>query len=386
MRKPRHICLFIGTLGPGGAERVMSWLAERLADNGVNVTLVTLSSTERDFVQLDPRVERCALDMLGSNRILSKPWVNLRRIAALRKILRDTRADTILAFMPHESVLAIIAGRLTGRRVAISERNAPWHRSAGRPWNTLRRLLYRFSHVQIAQTIQVAQWFEQEAACDRVCVVPNAVLPDMPSESNNKVVSNYSKASRKLIIAVGTKAHQKGFDLLIEAFSRIADRFPEWDLALLGLEENRSDGGLSGADIAAAIQAANLRHRVYLPGRVGNVGDWYEAADIFVLSSRFEGFPNVLIEAMAHGCAVLSTDCETGPRGIIRNGCDGMLIPTHDAKALEGGLECLMSDDNLRARLSHAAPAVRERYSEDRIARLWFDVLGLNTFKLETSK
>lgn len=364
----------------------MAWLAGRLVDSGANVTLVTLSSTERDFVRLDPRVKRCALDLLGAHGLLSKPWVNLLRVAALRKTLRETGADTILAFMPHECVLAVVAGRLTGCRVVISERNAPWRRSAGRPWNTLRRLLYRYSHVQIAQTIQVAQWFEREAACDAVCVVPNAVLPDMPSESDIKVVPNYSKDARKLIVAVGTKAHQKGFDLLVAAFARVADRFPDWDLALLGLEPNRSDGGLSGADIAVEVQIAGLSQRVYLPGRVGNMGDWYEAADLFVLSSRFEGFPNVLIEAMAHGCTVLSTDCETGPRSIIQDGRDGILIPAYDTDALEDGLNRLLSDGSLRARLSRAAPEVRERYSEDRIARLWFDALDLNTFEVETSE
>ena len=379
MSTARHICLFIGTLGPGGAERVMAWLAHRLADQGVQVTLVTLGGLEGDFIRLDPRIARRALGLDGAHSPLCKPWANVRRLVALVQVLRETSADTVLAFMPHESVLAILAGRLSGRRVVISERNAPWRRSAGQPWNFLRRHLYRFSHVQVAQTVEVACWFKEQAACRSARVVPNAVQYPLPSGLPSAVPPHDSTGVRKLLVAAGTKVHQKGFDILIDAFARIAQDFPDWDLALPGLDADRTEGGLSSAEIVAAVHAAGLQARVHLPGRVGNMSDWYAAADIFVLSSRFEGFPNVLIEAMAHGCPVVAADCETGPRDIVVDDHDGLLVQAENPAALADGMRRLMAAPNLRARLGEQARKVHERYSAERISTLWFELLGVKS-------
>ena len=119
------------------------------------------------------------------------------------------------------------------------------------------------------------------------------------------------------------------------------------------------------------INALGLNHRVKLPGRAGNVTDWYQQADLYVMSSLFEGFPNTLVEAMAHGCPAVSFDCDTGPRDIIRHKIDGLLVPAIDGPALAEALNQLMSDPRLLIQYGNRAIDVRQRFSMERILGLW---------------
>lgn len=170
---------------------------------------------------------------------------------------------------------------------------------------------------------------------------------------------------RHYLLGVGRLHPDKGFDVLIDAYARLAGRFPDWDLLILGEGDER-------ARLAAQAEAAGLAGRVYMPGRGGNVADWYESADLYVLSSRFEGLSNTLLEAMASGLAPVSFDCDTGPREIVREGVDGLLVrPVGQADALADALAGLMSDPQARARLAAEAVTTRERFSAARVLGLW---------------
>jgi glycosyltransferase involved in cell wall biosynthesis len=129
-------------------------------------------------------------------------------------------------------------------------------------------------------------------------------------------------------------------------------------------------------ELADQAERLNVAGRVHFPGRVENLDAWYTASDIFVLSSQFEGFPNVLLEAMGHGMAVLSFDCPTGPRDMITHGANGLLARHLDVTDLSEGLARLMDDAPLRARLGHAATEVRTDVSIDRIAERWLTAIS----------
>ncbi len=119
----------------------------------------------------------------------------------------------------------------------------------------------------------------------------------------------------------------------------------------------------------------------------GNVGDWYQRADLYVMSSRFEGFPNTLVESMAHECAAVSYDCDTGPRDIIRHGVDGLLVsPVGDVPALAEALHQLMQDDEVRQRMRQRAIEIRERYSLKAILTLWDKLFNEAVSNLITKK
>lgn len=370
----RSLCLFIGSLKAGGAERVTLWLARELVARGHRVTLLTHHGADQDFFALPPGVTRAVVGLTeGRATLAGKLMLNIRRCLRVRAVLKGARADTVLAMMPHESVVAVVAAAGLRTRVVVSERNAPWHRRQDRIWTALRRLVYRFSDAQVAQTRPIADWLARNTGSTRLHIIPNAVQDPLPSGPPAIV----PPTGRKLVVAAGTKPWQKGFDQLIEAFTQIAADHPDWDLALPGLLPDRVEEGLSGQDILDSAVRAGLAGRVLLPGHVGNMPDWYAAADLFVLSSRFEGFPNVLVEAMSQGCACVSVDCDTGPRDILTDGVDGLLVPQGDSAALAAAMARAMGDAELRARLGQAARDVRQRYAAGRIMDLWCKALDV---------
>jgi len=215
-----------------------------------------------------------------------------------------------------------------------------------------------------ALTSESADWLKTHTSARRVAVIPNAALWPLPRQSPRITPDSLCHAGRRLLLAVGRLEVQKGFDLLVDAFINLAKRYSDWDLVILG-------EGPQHAPLQDEVRAAGLEKRVLLPGRVGNVGEWYERADLYVLSSRFEGFPNALAEAMAHGLAAVSFDCETGSRDIIRHGVDGLLVPPGDVAGLTAALAHLMGIATLRRQFAKRAVEVRERFSMERIAGTW---------------
>jgi glycosyltransferase involved in cell wall biosynthesis len=171
------------------------------------------------------------------------------------------------------------------------------------------------------------------------------------------------------LLAVGRLHPVKGFDTLVESFAMLSNYFPDWDLVILGEGEQR-------APLEARIAELELQERIQLPGRVGNMADWYEQSDLYVLSSRMEGLSNSLLEAMASGLTAVAFDCDTGPREIIRANIDGVLVrPTEDVEALAAHLSDLMSNEDKRQRLARRATDVRDRFSSARVLALWQQVL-----------
>ena len=161
---------------------------------------------------------------------------------------------------------------------------------------------------------------------------------------------------------------QKGFDLLLEAFERIQAKHPQWHLTILGEGPMREELELLRAKLG-------LTHRVSFPGSVQDVNDRLRQADLFVMSSRFEGFPMALCEAMACGLPVIATDCLSGPRDIIRDGIDGVLVPVADVNALAAGLDHLINNPLKRQQLALAAPQVLERFGLDRVMGIWSETI-----------
>jgi len=163
---------------------------------------------------------------------------------------------------------------------------------------------------------------------------------------------------------MGRLVKSKGFDILIDAFSRIVNSNPEWSLKILG------DGPLK-RELQSQSEALGLANRIDFAGEVADPFPDLCAADLFVFPSRFEGFGLALCEAMACGLPVVSFDCPSGPREIIRNGLDGVLVPAEDTEALSKELDRLMADPGERQRLASRAPEVMIRFSIRRILGLW---------------
>ncbi|MCD0505871.1 glycosyltransferase, partial [Bordetella petrii] len=215
----------------------------------------------------------------------------------------------------------------------------------------------------VALTRGTADWLAQHVPGSRLAVIPNPV--HWPLARAEPVVAPPAANGRNRALAVGRLHSDKGFDLLIQAYARIAGERPDWDLVILG------EGGERQA-LEAQVEAAGLQGRVFMPGRVGNVGDWYHSADLYVLSSRFEGLSNTLLESLASGVAAVCFDCDTGPREVVRDGVDGLLVrPNGDVAALAAALSGLMGDAARRQALAQRAVEARERFSAQRVLGMW---------------
>lgn len=329
------------------------------------MSIVTLESSEKDFYQLDKSVERIALNLANdSSNQLTAAFSNLYRILALRGELRRIEPDIALSMMTTANVLLSYASRGLPMFTIGSERIHPPQVDLGLIWTWLRQRSYRHLSLIVALTSESQAWIEKKTSAQDVQLIPNAVNWPLTKTAPSVSPSSILKKDRLTILAVGRLESQKGFDLLISIFSKISSFYPNWDLVIIG------EGSLR-KQLAQQITEANLEDRIKLIGRVGNIGDWYDASDMFIMSSRFEGFPNTLVEAMAYGLPAISFDCETGPNEIIRHEVDGLLVENGDINALKRAMQKLMGNDQLREQLSSRAIEVRERFSINKIANMW---------------
>jgi glycosyltransferase involved in cell wall biosynthesis len=366
-----RLLIYIHSLENGGAERVVANLANHWVALGWDITLVTVASRARDFYALDPAVRRIALDLPGNRRnVLAGFWRTARRVHALRRVLRAVRPDVALSAMHTANVVLALAARgLPRLRTIGSEHNFPPKSPMGVIWETLRRHAYGRLDAVVALTQECAAWLAAHSLARKILVIPNPVSWPLAHHVPHVDPAALCGAGRRIVLGVGRLSAEKNFAALIAVFARLAPAHPDWDLVIVG------DGPLR-AELAAQARALGLQDRVLLPGSAGNVGDWYAHADLYAMSSHFEGFPNTLVEAMAYGLPAVSFDCDTGPRDIIRHQVDGLLVAAGDAEALHGGLDRLMRDAALRSAFAARAVEARQRFSMTRISRMWEDLFS----------
>ncbi|MFA7669178.1 MAG: glycosyltransferase family 4 protein [Burkholderiaceae bacterium] len=361
--------IVIHSLSGGGAERVAVDMCAYWQQQGCRVTLVTQSRPDTDAYAVPEGVDRRSLGMAGAS---SNPLVgaitNLRRVLALRRLIKKLRPNVVLGMMTTASVLAVTAARGLACRVIATEHTHPPAQGLSGTWEEMRRRAYPDAHAVVALTSGTAAWLEEHVPGSQVTVIPNAVR--WPLDAGEPVVPPPPRAGRRRLLAVGRLHHQKGFDVLLRAFAQLAELFPDWDLVILGEGDER-------AALEHQVEEEGLLGRVSMPGRVGNLSDWYQDSDLYVLSSRVEGLSNTLLEAMAGGLPVVAFDCETGPREIIRNEIDGVLVtPVEDDEALAAHLGDLMARPEWREALARRAIDVRDRFSTARIMALWNHLFG----------
>lgn len=348
--------LVTGSLLAGGTERIMADMANYWQRHGWDVTLATWAGPEfADFYSLERGVRRVWLDVHSAN---DSSWqllcATVRRIIKLRNVLRQERPSVVLSFIDTSNILTILATTGLGVRVVISERvHAAHNFGISAVWRTLRRLLYRHADAVVAQTRDAASWLEKNCKV-RTQVIPNPLrsLPDISGDRE------------PLILAVGRLERQKGFDLLLQAFAGVADRFPEWRLVIIG-------AGTEADNLARIQNDLGLGDRIRLLAPVKDVESWMSRASLVVQPSRFEGFPNVVLEAMGMGAAVISADCPSGPAELIEDGVNGRLVPVEDVGALVVAMTELMSDPHRRRQLGEQAQRVRQTYDQEKIMRSW---------------
>jgi glycosyltransferase involved in cell wall biosynthesis len=357
-----RILVVIFSLQLGGAERATAKLSGLWTAAGHRVTIATFSADDK-FYQVDPSVRVLNIDLAKKSRgILDALFANVRRVRALRALIRSLDPDLTVGMMDTASVLVALAGLGLRSRTLGAERRFP--PELGGPWAAVRKFAYRFLDIVIAQTDLASAWLRTHTHARHLLTIPNAV--EWPLSENEPTIppATVLPPVVKLVLAVGRLVPTKGFIHLIEAFGRLEGVREDWGLVILG-------DGPERAALEKRVRALGLERCVFLPGTAGNMESWYKRASLFALTSLHEGFPNVLLEAMAAGVPSVSFDCLCGPREIIRHGVDGLLVPVGDETALAKSMVTLMNDDQLRAEMAGHAIAVRERFSQERMLALW---------------
>jgi GalNAc-alpha-(1->4)-GalNAc-alpha-(1->3)-diNAcBac-PP-undecaprenol alpha-1,4-N-acetyl-D-galactosaminyltransferase len=278
-------------------------------------------------------------------------------VLLLRQALKRMAADAVISFIDRTNVVTLLAGLGLGLPVIVAERTDPAMLPSGKLWNILCRSTYPLAARVVVQSPEAADYYRPSLRRQPV-VIPNPVPPA------EQMAEEYFHLKRPSIIAIGRFTLEKGFDLLLDAFARIAHRHVDWTLTIFG------DGPLRLV-LKRRCNDLDLQGRVKMPGLIANVQAVLQQADLFVLPSRFEGFPNALCEAMACGVASIATDCPSGPRQIIRHQVDGILVPNEDVDALALNMDCLMSDPLLRQRLGKRSVEVVRRFSVQKIVGMW---------------
>jgi len=407
------IVFTIPTLGGGGAERVVSIMANYWAGHGRQITILTYEDGSKPpAYDLHPSIKVVPLNIQGRiSGLISAAAVNLNRIYRIRQALIKEKPDCVIAFAGNNNVRTILAAQGLGLPVIVSERNDPDRAHVASisrmSWSLglaklIRRLTYPLSSCIVTQTVQSRDRLETvlqaktevihnpvlrsrdygeeqqlsvtiqscgagfPACLSKTCSsgrlesLPHGCIQDSPASTE---WSQLSLSSGKKVLSIGRLDRQKRHDLLLEAFSLVAQKH---DCSLIILGEGPLRGWLE-----AMVEDMGLSQRVTMPGWVANPWRAAGQCDLFVLTSEYEGFPNALVEAMAYGIAVISFDCPTGPREIIRDGVDGVLVPPLDVEKLAEVMDRLLGDEAERRRLGRRAYEVLERFGIEATMALW---------------
>lgn len=336
------IFLIIPTLKQGGAERVMSELANQFAQkDNLKVHLVLLAKSN-DFYKVDDTVIIHRLGFENKSK-LNKIFSELATFKNLRKLLKTHKPDAVLSFMEKYNSFTILAAAFLGLQVFVSDRSNPL-KKVPQTTEILRKFTYKYATGIIAQTQFAKDVLAAKTKNKNIRVIPNPV----------KEIQNYPDiAKEKLILNVGRLVPEKGQKYLIEAFSKINEK-ADWRVVILG------DGPLR-SELEEQVNALGLSNQVLLLGAVNNVDEWLAKASIFVFPSISEGFPNALAEAMSAGLPCVSFDCNAGPRDLIENDVNGYLVEVGEVDELTQSMKGLMDDGDKRKSFGQNAIKIKNK-------------------------
>ncbi|TDD18221.1 glycosyltransferase family 4 protein [Nonomuraea diastatica] len=365
--------------GVGGTIRTVANQANAMAAAGHDVELVSLvRRRERPHVRLDPRIPIVTLvDQRGGRRpdpLGRRAWRRVRGKVVPRGEFASAYFTERVERAAMDYVAALRDGVLVTTRPAlnlIAARRAPRgvvtvaqeHMNLSAYPGTIRKQIARhYGRLDAITVLTRTNRREYER------LLPGAPIVQIPN-AVHRAVQDPSRQVNPVVVAAGRLTAQKGFDLLIEAFARVVADHPEWRLRIFGT-------GARKAELDGLVRRLELGEHVTLPGRTGRLDEELTNASVYALSSRFEGLPMVMIEAMAHALPVVAFDCPTGPGDVLTDGVDGVLVLPRDVNALADALVRVISDRDLRVRMGGAAAETARAYAPDQVMPLWEDLFA----------
>ena len=355
-RDPIGVMLFLPDMDGGGAQRTFVNLANELPHDRIESVLAAarIDGYARDWLSADVRLHDLKVGRLR--------WA----LPPLRRLLRSQRPDVLLTTVADANVIAWLAiqGLVTRPKLMLRETNSHRARTDIGP---VRRKLIGLAYRRADAVIALSEGVRQEITADyklepkRTHMIPNGVDVAAISEAVKRARPDNAPIAKTgpMIVAIGRLARQKGFDILLDAFAGVAVKNAQ--LVIIGEGDERTS-------LERRARELGISQRVSLPGFVSNTAPWLAHADLFVLSSRWEGFGHVIVEAMAAGLPVIATDCPYGPGEILCDGDTGLLVPSADARALEVAIDRVLSDPALGAEMGARAVTASARFAVGEIA------------------
>lgn len=347
------IIFLVASLGSGGAERVVSLLSNRLVERGHNIEIVCLKYNDV-YYKLNQSVNVVLAMQQTKNRLTEILW--------LRKYIKKEKPDVVIPFTEGVYCFTILALLGTGIPIIASERLDPASMSKIR--KVLKRLLLPYVDWMVVQTQSIKEYFPKSIQ-DKTTVIFNPVNDDVFKPSS-AITEKAGKLNR--LISVGRLYPQKNQQMLIQAFARVADLFPEWQLVIYG------EGPLR-AELEDLVSSLCLHDRVLLPGRTENVIEELRKSQIFCLSSYYEGMSNAMIEAICVGLPIVTTKV-SGTENLINDGENGFLIENNNEVSFAKKIAELMSSSILRKRMSANNQQFVRLFNIDNIINEWIQLIN----------
>lgn len=339
-------------LAGGGAENVAIQIANWFSENEIQTQMIVLQHSEIPK-SINSAMQISYVKSSTKNLIYRKTteYLDVRR-----KIL-EFKPDIVLAMPEDVGIYLIFAMLGTKIPIVVSERNNPWLLPYRKFSRIFRRIMYPFATGFVFQT-EFARSYFSNSVQKKGCVLPNPL-----NVSGLPVI--YEGVRDKTIIGAGRLVSQKNFTLLIKAFAIFQSRFPDYKLIIFGEGPQKND-------LLALAENLLIPNSYEFPGRVPNLPEKISKASIFVLSSDYEGFPNVLIESLSMGIPSISTDyLPGGANTLIKNGINGYVTPVGDIEELAKAMGNLIMQPEILPRTFRSAIAIREKYASENVIRLW---------------
>lgn len=359
----KKILFYIDHRNRGGAQRVMVELANYFAkEPEYDIVFATQMKSSEKAYSLKTNVKEVVLEDRSQVGFFKK---QMCRIEMLRSLCQDEKPDIIVSFLIITNLIALIVGKKENIPVLISVRNDPTH-DHSKVLHVLMRYLYPRAAGWVFQTEDARMYFKSWIKGESE-VILNPISQDVICEIENGKITGENENN---IVAVGRLDKQKRHDLLIKAFSEMSKIYTDCKLVIYG------DGPLR-MELNKLVEDLELQGRVVMPGITEHIVEKIRAAKLFVMSSDYEGMPNALLEAMAIGLPVISTDCPCGgPRMLISHEDNGLLVPVGNEESLKNAMILLLEEKELRENISNNACSVRELCSIDKIGAQWERIIN----------
>lgn len=347
--KKNKILFTIDVMGNGGAERVISVLANEFVKHGYDVQITQLYGNKCDYA-LNKNI------ILNSVSPSSSRFRKLNTLIKLRNHIKSQNPDVIISFLANINVYTIIAAVGLKKSIIASERNDPSKEPSKIYLHLLRNICYYFVKGIVFQTKQAQDYFNNKIK-NKSVIIYNPILEDLPESSminRNRKISTVCRLSK-----------QKNIKLLIDAFEIFINKHEGYKLYIYGEGELRYE-------LERYIQNKNLQNDIFLPGFFNDVHEKIKNSCMFILSSDYEGMPNALIEAMAIGIPCISTDCPVGgPRELITNYENGILTEVNNVSKLVNAMEYIVMDSDRANKMGNQGALIKNSLSNDKIFRQW---------------